>query len=196
MSAGLNREFVEDYYRNMADNELLRAVTQDARNLTPEAIEVIELELKRRNLHGKASSAVAAQNRQYTLEEIDAYAGLLQNLPCPRCGKTSKKLNGGQMAEAVSVIIFSTLTTYVSIACPQCLDELSDKAQTKTALLGWWGIPWGPIRSVRAFNINRLSRKVHHSVTPNKYLRSFVLAHIGEIEMDRNNSNKLSLIIK
>jgi hypothetical protein len=75
------------------------------------------------------------------------------------------------------------------------LDKLSDKAQTKTALLGWWSIPSGPIRSIRAFNINRLSRKQHHSPTPNQYLRNFVLTHIGEIEMYRNDNKKLSLLI-
>ncbi len=195
MSAGLNREFIEEHYRQMGDEELLRAVTKDANGLTPVAIEVIEGELGRRKLGAQASKGLAAQNKQHTMAEIDAYCELLQKLPCPVCGQTLHKLNGGSVAVAASFLVATSYSVDNIIACPNCLDELSNKAQAKTALLGWWGIPWGPVRTAQAFDINRQSKRLHHAPGPNKYLRGFTLNHIGEVEMYRDNPEKLSSLI-
>ena len=72
----------------MSDDELIRIATQDAYGLTPEAIEVVKAEIQKRELDENISKGVEAQNKEYTIEEVDAYCDLVSNLACPSCGGT------------------------------------------------------------------------------------------------------------
>jgi len=65
----------------------------------------------------------------------------------------------------------------------------------KTAILGWWGIPWGIIRTIQAINLNIKNKRSNHADGPNDYLRNFVLSRVGQIEAFKDNPNKLAEII-
>ena len=91
----------------------------------------------------------------------------------------------------MSVIFITQSERKVIIACPDELDKANNDAITRTALLGWWGIPWGPIRSIRAFIRNERAKKTNRIEGPNSYLRHFVLARIGQIEAYKNEPDRL-----
>jgi len=98
-------------------------------------------------------------------------------------------------AQVMSFLVFTSYKKTLIVASPQALDKANKEALVKTLLLGWWGIPWGIIRSIEAIVINIRSKRDHRTVGPNNYLRSFVLAKIGEIEAYRRDREKLHSVI-
>jgi hypothetical protein len=174
---------------------LVRVLTQNSVGLTPEAIEVVKEELSKRNIDSSVARAVDAQNKQYTLEEIDTYCSLIQNLPCPITGSTDEKLNATLTAEVMSFIFFTNYNKKIIIGSPTALDKANKNALLKTAILGWWGIPWGIIRTIQAINLNIKNKRSNRADGPNDYLRSFVLGRVGQIEAFKDNPHKLSEII-
>jgi hypothetical protein len=195
MSQGIDLTFIRETYRKMSDAELERVATQDAAGLTPEAREIVQEEIQRRNLNTDILNGVEAQNKPYTLEEIDAYCELLRDLDCPVCGASDVKLNGTLTSEVISVILFTHREKKVKVACPDCLDKANSAAIAKTAVLGWWGIPWGIVRTVQALAANMRSKQTNHIEGPNQYLRNFVLSKIGQVETYKQDKSKLQEVI-
>jgi len=195
MSNGINIEVIRKTYERKTDEELIRVVTQNSAGLTSEAIEVVKSELKRRNIDSNVARSVDAQNKQYTIEEIDAYCAIIQSLPCPLTGNTDEKLNATVVAEVMSFMIFTNYSKKLMIGSPDALDKANTNALIKTAILGWWGIPWGIIRTVQAINLNIKNKRLVRIDGPNDYLRSFVLGKVGQIEAFKDNPHKLSEII-
>jgi len=195
MAAGLDIEFVREIYARMDDKELIRVLTQDVSGLTPEAVDVVKEEVKKRNLDPNISRGIDAQQKSFTVQEIDVYCELIRNLPCPYTNSTDNKLNGTMTAEVMSFILFSEYKEDIIIGSPQALDKANNNALVKSILLGWWGIPWGIIRTIQAINTNLNNKKTNHLGVPNDFLRSYVISRIGEIETYKNNREKLIQII-
>jgi hypothetical protein len=51
MATGIDIQLVRDRYQKMADEELIRVATKEITNLTPEAQDIVNEELQRRNLN-------------------------------------------------------------------------------------------------------------------------------------------------
>lgn len=195
MSSGIDINFIKDTYSRMPDEELIRIATSDAHGLTPEAIEVINVEIKKRGLDEKLNKGIEAQNREYTIQEIDAYCELLRDLNCPICGNNTERLNATLTCEVISFVFFTTSNNKIYIGCPNCLDNANNKALTKTVLLGWWGIPWGLIKTPKAIVLNMQSKRIIRLQDHSDHMRSFVLSTIGELETYRDNKEKLQQIL-
>ena len=69
MSAGIDKEFVREYYKSMTDQEVIRVLTQNLTGLTLEAQEIIKGEIIRRNLDPDIFKVVEAQQEAYTFPE-------------------------------------------------------------------------------------------------------------------------------
>jgi len=195
MSSGIDINFIRETYQKISDEELIRISTKDATGLTPEAQEIIKEEIKKRNLNPNLAKGVEAQQKSYTISEINAYCAIIQKLPCPITGSTSEKLNATLTAEVMSFIIFTNYKKKIVIGSPDVLDKANTAALIKTAILGWWGIPWGIIRTFQAIGINLKNKKKNRFEEPNDLLRSFVLSKIGQIETYKDNKEKLLEII-
>ena len=195
MSTGIDITLVKERYQRMTDEELIRIATQDAYGLTPEAMEVVKAEIEKRGLNQNISKAVEAQNKTYTLKEINAYCDILSNLSCPTCGNTSERLNATMTAEVMSFVLFTTYNKKIKVGCPHCLDKANNNALTKTAILGWWGLPWGVIRTPQAISINIKSKRTNHLHGHNDYMRHFTLDVVGELETYKNDREKLQQIV-
>lgn len=195
MSKGLDIQFVRDNYQRMSDEAFIAVTIQNAAGLTPEALEVIKEEVERRKLDTNLIKGVLAQNKSYTLAEINEYCNHIRDLSCPSCGTNSTPLNGTMTSEVMSFVLFTQHKKQLKIACPGCLDKANNNSLTKTIALGWWGIPWGIIRTIQAIAHNIKSKRTNHLETPNDYLRSFVLSKIGQVETYRTDKEKLQQII-
>lgn len=195
MSTGIDIKFVQETYQRMSDDELIRIATQDAYGLTPEAIEVVKAEIKKRGLDQNIAKGVEAQNKTYTVEEIDTYCDIVSKLSCPICDNSRERINATMTSEVMSLIFFTTYNKKIKVGCPHCLDKANSNALTKTALLGWWGIPWGIIRTPQAIALNLKSKRTNHLQDHNNYLRSFTLSVIGELETYKGNKEKLQQIL-
>ena len=195
MGTGIDIQLVRENYQKLSDSELIEAVTTNAGGLTPEAFEVVKEEISKRRLDTSIIKGVEAQNRSYTIEEIDKYCEVIRNLNCPSCDTNHTRLNGTMTSEVMSFILFTQQNKKIIIACPDCLDKANNSALTKSAVLGWWGIPWGIIRTIQAIGQNINSKKTNHSNEPNPFLRSYALSRIGELETFKENKVKLQQII-
>jgi hypothetical protein len=195
MSTGLDIQFVREHYQRMTDDELVRIATQDAGGLTPEAQEIVQEEIEKRKLDANIIKGVHAQNKTYTIEEIDKYCDMVRQLNCPACGTSAAKLNGTMTSEVMSFILFTQYKKKLKVACPPCLDKANNHALAKTALLGWWGIPWGVIRTIQAIGNNIKNKNTNHLDTPNDHLRNFILSRVGLFETYKENKEKLQQII-
>lgn len=187
---------IEENYERMSDDEIIRVATTNAHGLRPEVFGIIENEINKRNLNPDILKGAIAQNKEYTVEEIEAYSKLLRDLPCPICEKYEEKLNGTVAHKVKSFIFFTSSQTELTIACPDCLDKKNNDAMLSTALLGWWGIPWGLFktpayiyRNIKAKTNNRLDYS-------NDALLSYTLGVIGEIETYKDNRDELKKIIR
>jgi hypothetical protein len=195
MSTGIDISLVRERYERMSDNELITTATQDAYGLTPEAMEVAKAEIQKRGLDQNIAKGLEAQNKTYSLAEIDAYCDMVSKLTCPSCGNTTERLNATMTAEVMSFIFFTTYNKKIKVGCPHCLDAAKNNALTKSALLGWWGFPWGVIRTPQAIALNLKCKRTNHLQDHNDYLRNFTLSMIGELETYKGNTAKLQQIV-
>jgi len=195
MSTGIDIQSVKEYYQHLSDEEIIHIATKDAHGLTPEAREVVKEEIQKRGLNVNIAKGVEAQNKTYTVQELDNYCELIRKLDCPSCGATHAKLNGTMTSEVISFIILTHYSKKLKVACPDCLDKANNDALTKSAIIGWWGFPWGIIRTIQAIANNLKSKKTNRLETPNNYLRSFPLSKIGQLESYKDNKEKLQQII-
>jgi hypothetical protein len=197
MNTGIDTEMVQERYRRMTDNELIRIATQDAFGLTPEAMEVVKTEIRKRNLQmgEEIIRGVEAQNREYTEEEIAVYCDIICNLPCPSCGSADEPLNATITAEVMSFVFFTQYKKSLKVGCPTCLDKANNAALTKTAIMGWWGIPWGIIKTLQALDRNWKSKQTNHVAYHNGHLFNFILANIGSIETYKEDEESLQQLL-
>jgi hypothetical protein len=190
-----NVEELKKNYEGFDNNKLIRIATEEAAALRPEALAVLKEVLKARGLSEDVLRGADVQLEKIDENTLLAYAEILRNQPCPLCGSINEKLNATMVATVKSFVVMTNYRKELKIACPSCLDKQNDKATLNTALLGWWGIPWGIIRSVQALQLNSKMKKQHHLQEPNDLLNGFVYKRVGRIEANRNNPEGLQEMI-
>ncbi|WP_052273025.1 hypothetical protein [Flavihumibacter solisilvae] len=192
----LDLDKIRSNYELMSDTEIIRIATQDAVGLRPEVADILRSEINKRKLSTKLLEGVVAQNTTYELDELTQYAETLRNLPCPNCGLKNDKLNGTVIHTVKSFVIFTTSERRPKVACPTCLDKMNENAISSTALLGWWGIPWGLIKTPIYIYRNLKSKKENKEQQANKTLLAFTAHRIGEIIAANGENEKLLEILK
>lgn len=194
--SGFDLKLIEENYARMSDAELERIATTDTHGLRPEVYQIIENEIKKRNLNPNLASGAKAQNKEYTIEELEAYSKLLRELPCPICGNHKEQLNGTVSYTVKSFLFLTRSTAEPTIACGSCLDKKNNDAIQSTALLGWWGIPWGILNTPVYIYKNIQAKKQNKLEKPNNTMLLFTLSNIGEVETYKEDKEKLKQIIR
>ena len=156
-----------DRLRDATDAELLDTARTQARNLPPRARAALHAEIEARGLTvGKAEPSIE-----------DDLVAAVRALPCPSCGRAEAPLNAGHVSRTISYLLLTTYRDDVLVACPDCLAAEARNALLLTAFFGWWGFPWGPIRSVQSISKSRRTLREHAQVEPTDALEQFVRAH-------------------
>ncbi len=187
---------LKENYRRLPDAKLLRIASESAAKLRPEALVLLKEELRTRGLAETAEKAIEVQFRAVTEAGIADYCALLQALPCPVCRSTAQPLNATCTSKVMSFLVVTMWKKQLAIACPTCLDKLNRDARTTSALLGWWGFPWGVLRTVQALVANGKMLKNNHSPYPNDLLKAFVAGNAGRIEAVRHHPADLQALLK
>lgn len=182
-------------YCRYSDEKLLRIVSEDAAKLRPEALVLLREEMAARGLAAVAERAIAVQLRVATAAEITEYCGLLQAQPCPKCYSTHQPLKAAIISKVLSMLVLTTWEKRFVIVCPTCLAKLLREASNITVLLGWWGLPWGIIRTIRALNSNRKMLETGHTLHSNELLKAFVARNLGRIEAVKDDENALQRLL-
>ena len=183
---------IRENYRNFDDYKIEKIASEEAGSLRPEALEILKSEIKKRNLNENLLKSVDSQTRELTESEFEEYCKMLRNHPCPKCNSKTSKLNVSMVGRVVSMLVLTNYEKKLKVACSDCLDELNKNANMKSALLGWWGFPWGPIQTIRTFMFNSKMKKNNRTEKPNEIFQSFVLGNIGVLEASKDNPEKLT----
>lgn len=132
----------------------------------------------------------------YTIADIQAFASIIRQLPCPVCKQATQPLNGNLIYTVYSFLILTTYRRDVLIACPVCLNKAHNRAILKTVLLGWWGFPWGLIKAPQYVYLNLKAKKQNKNPQATEVLLTDVLTHVSEINEHQNDPDQLFRIIK
>lgn len=193
--AGFDLNDIAKHYEKMEDSDIVKIATQEARSLRPEVFGIIEKEITKRNLNPDILKGFIAQTKEYTISELETYAEKLRKIACPICNQTHKKLNGTIAYTVKSFVFFSSFGIKPIIACPECLDKENNNSISSTLLLGWWGFPWGILKTPIYIYKNMKIKSQNHLEKPNETLLSFILTNVGEIETYIENAEKLKRLI-
>jgi hypothetical protein len=183
-------------YESFADDKLIRVATEEATGLRPEALVLLKQIIEERGLSTDVIKGVDAQFQKADEKTVNEYCELLRKLPCPLCNGEYEKLNATITATVMSFLVMTNYRKEFKIGCPDCLDKLNKNATIKSALMGWWGFPWGLIRTPKALMFNSKMKKEHHNPEPTAVLKTFVSQRVGRIEANRHNHDGLVDIIQ
>ncbi|WP_183560138.1 hypothetical protein [Mucilaginibacter sp. SP1R1] len=182
-------------YKGLSDDKLTRLAVSEAASLRPEALDLLKAEIKSRGLDKGIINGINVQLSEVDDYHLENYLYIIRNQQCPVCGDTHQQLNAAVNGTVMSFILITHYKKKMLIACPPCLQKANKKATLTTALLGWWGFPWGIIRSVQALVRNTKSGKQVKYNNPTDALTSFVKNNIGVIESMRDNAASLQLML-
>lgn len=182
-------------YKNLPDDKLTRLAVNEAASLRPEALELLKAEIKSRGLEENIINGMDAQFIEVSDNRFDNYLSLIRSQPCPVCTSTAQPLNAALSGTVMSFILLTRYKKKLLIACPTCLHTANQDATVKTALLGWWGFPWGLIRTPQALVRNIKTGKQIKSGEPSDALISFVKTNIGVIETIKNKGQSLQVML-
>jgi len=183
-------------YERFDDNKLIRLASEEATRLRPEALELLKQIIKERGLSTDVLTGIEAQFKQPDEKSLRVYTDLLRKQSCPICDSTAQPLNATMVASVMSFIVFTHYKKELVIGCPDCLDKQNNNAMLKSALMGWWSLPWGLIRTPKSLMLNSKMKKQNHNYEANDLFKSFTLQRIGRIEANKNNPEQLQLIVK
>lgn len=177
----LSIEELRRNYAHLSEEQLTRIAMDEASGLTPEGLEALRQELASRGLLARAEKSFEARATPLTEERLQAYCDAVRSVACPACGSRTRPLNATIVSTTMSFIFFSQRTERAFVACPDCLDKKNNGALAKTAVLGWWGFPWGILYSIGSIRKNVKMRKAHHLGSANDVLRAYVSQRMGRI---------------
>lgn len=105
---------------------------------------------------------------------------------CSCCGKVTAQPRYAIFYEVKSFIFMTTQSVIQGIFCSGCAEKKAFKATAITWILGWWGVPWGPIYSVQALLNNMVGGQQPANVNAKLAAhQAWVFAVLGKVDMAR-----------
>lgn len=80
----------------------------------------------------------------------------LEPIHCSSCSKPTAQPRNVIFRSVVSVLITTVTTPVQGIFCSDCARKAGFRASIISGLFGWWGVPWGPILTVKEIVRNSL----------------------------------------
>jgi hypothetical protein len=99
---------------------------------------------------------------------LQKYVTHWRNGPCPRCKKQNGPVDTHAHHRVHSFILMTQWRTQRSVSCRRCGRRAQMGSALYSAVLGWWGFPWGlvvtPVQVAR--NIAEICRRDQGRPTP------------------------------
>jgi hypothetical protein len=176
------------HYHSLSSFELESIALEQSVTLPPQALAALRKEMDRRGLSRSLGRGIEAQVRRWTKDDLATFIEQYRHRPCPRCGVQGKTLNGVVAAVARSFIVTSTVRTKLVIGCSSCIKKELERLTKQSLLFGWWGIPWGPVYTVRALAVNSKAKTAAASAEPTPELWNYIASNVGEIAADTRST--------
>ena len=186
----INLEQIKKNYADFDDFKIEHIAKNKINDLEPEVVAILKDEIKKRGLDFGLNKGIEAQTKELSKEEIEEIKLKISNLACPECGQTNSPLIGTIIREVKSFVLFTHYKKTPLILCQDCADKKRKKAMISTALLGWWGFPFGLFRTpealISSINDNKSKENISDAV-----LTNFAISNVGEIKTNWDNRNEL-----
>jgi hypothetical protein len=179
-------------YHSLSSFELESIALKQSVALSPQALTALRKEMDRRGLSSSLRRGIEAQVRRWTKDDLATFIEQYRHRPCPRCGVQGKTLNGVVAAVARGFIVTSTFRTKLVIGCSSCITTELERLSKQSLLFGWWGIPWGPMYTVRALAVNSKSKTAAAIPEPTPELWNYIASHVGEIAADTRSIYRIA----
>lgn len=82
-------------------------------------------------------------------QESDTSTGPLDLIHCSRCLRATAQPRSTVYRHVVSVVLTTITTPVQGIFCADCGRKEAIKASVISGLFGWWGVPWGPVLTIK-----------------------------------------------
>ena len=185
-------EQVKKNYENFTDSKIEYLAKNEAGSLESKVLSILVNEIKKRDLDLDLIKGIEAQTKELTETEIQEIKLKIESLTCSECGeKTSSKLIGTLIRTVKSFIFFTSYKKTPIISCKTCADKKRKDAMISTAVLGWWGIPFGIFRTPQALIASMTDKKKREQIS-DEILTVFAIENIGEIKTNWNKENELA----
>ncbi|HBY52454.1 MAG TPA: hypothetical protein DEO70_02150 [Bacteroidales bacterium] len=188
---GIDLEQIRKNYSEFDDYKIEHLAKNEIGSLDPDVVAILKEEIKKRGLDSNLNKGIEAQAKELTESELKELKSKIKKLACPDCGQSNSPLIGTFIREVKSFIVFTHYKKTPLILCHACADRKRNNAMITTALLGWWGIPWGLFRTPHAI-ISSLSDSKNREVISDSILTQFALENVGEL---RTNWDKESVLV-
>lgn len=121
-----------------------RAAVEKFKRITA-AYEVLSDERKRAE-YDRGTQAEASRQRQ---PRQQAAREPVEPVHCSKCGKVTAQPRYLAFREIRSFILATQTKIRQGIYCSDCAPKEAWSASMSSAILGWWGFPWGPILTIK-----------------------------------------------
>ena len=193
---GVNNEKLRTHYQQLPDEDIERLANYEAGDLSTEAVGILKEEIKRRGLSDEFNVAADIQTKGLSEEELLDLIRKISMFPCPICGKKQNYLNGFNVMSVRSFIIGTSVEMPLIIACPECTPANAKNALIKNLFLGWWGFPWGPIRTIHSIFTNSRAMNSNGYIGPTKEFTEFIRPHSAAIKARFDKINDINSLFE
>ena len=183
----------QGYYHSLSSFELESIALRESATLPPQALVALRKEMDQRGLSGSIRRGIEAQVRQWNKADLAAFIDQYRRRPCPRCGVQGKRLNGVVAAVARGFIVISFIRTKLVVGCSSCINAELARLSKQSVLFGWWGIPWGPVHTMRALAVNSKAKTAAASAAPTAELWNYIASNVVEIAVDTRSTYRTVL---
>lgn len=177
-------------YAELDDQQIEYIAKYEAKSLAPEVILLLIKEMKNRGFDNELINAINPYKKELSQSELRQLKNKITHLACPECGQKKEKLVGSLVRTVKSFLVLTMYSNVPIITCEECARKKRTEAMLITALLGWWAIPFGIIRTPIALIASLIDRSKVEKVS-DEIVDGFVVEYLGEIRTNLKNEDRL-----
>ena len=172
---------IRDYYAQLTNDQLENIAMYEVQDLREDVLKIVEAEIKKRGLEEVYSNAIDEQSQPITPNRLEELTNKIKQLPCPICNNNHSDLIGGTIRKVRSFIVYSSYSHGHIIGCDTCVERERTKHIGISMALGWWGIPFGVIYTIRALigHIGEVGK--HRIAKSNEVIQAYAITNRGFI---------------
>lgn len=186
----LDLQKIKKNYSEFEDYRIEHLAKNEVAGLNPDVIPILIEEIEKRGLNLDLIKGIEAQLSDLTESEVLELKNIIVNLPCPECGLRHNPLIGTIVRTVKSFILFTSYKKIHVISCTSCADKKVRNAMISTAILGWWGIPFGVFRTPMALISTWIDNNKREKIS-DQVITIFIYENKGELKSNWRKENEL-----
>lgn len=187
---------MENIFKTYSDNKITLIAQYEAELLDPEAVDLLKKEIILRKLNPKLIEIIDDLIIGISQEDFFEYSKFLLQLQCPICGKYKGMIDITRKCSVISVLVYTGYYRILICGCKDCLRKKIKRTMIISLILGWWGFPFGPIRTIQSIFYNLKKIKETKTTELSEDFIKFAWTNKGFIMTNLNNETELFDLIR